>query len=84
MNGLRYSTEGNYSTTTLSKAMCDVTSVHYSVDPIAGTCPKRFEQDVILVNLNINLVNTTNMFHNFHDAQALDAKYIYIYTHAGC
>ena len=37
MNGLRYGTEGNYSTTTLSKAMCDVTSVNYSVDPIAGT-----------------------------------------------
>ena len=44
MNGLRYSTEGNYSTTTLSQAMCDVTSVHYSVDPIVGTYPKRFEQ----------------------------------------
>ena len=61
INGLVYSAskcfllEGNYSTTTLVNAMCDVAHAHDPFDSPAGAVHKRFEPHANLVNNTVSI-----------------------------
>ena len=77
MNGLLYSTskcmlpEGNYTTTTLVSALCDVMNAHCPFDPPAGILPSRFEPHANLVNIMVSIYTGTNKFERLTDEQAV-------------
>ena len=68
--------EGNYSTTTLVAAMCDVTHAHYPFGPHARTCPKTCAPHANLVNNTVSIYNGTNKFELLTDAEALEDMYL--------
>ena len=66
--------EGNYSTTSLGQALCDVMSAH---DPYGslGSIINKFKIDANLGNNTIAIANTTDNFEILTDKQALALMY---------